>query len=58
LHQHVKAEEASGQETGITSGWDWYERSPAHYYDVWVGRTVSRAVGLFTVYVIRVHADK
>jgi hypothetical protein len=41
LHQHVKAEEASGQETGITSGWDWYERSPAHYYDVWVGRTVS-----------------
>jgi len=42
LHQHVKAEEESGQETGITSGWDWYERSPAHYYDVWVGRTVSR----------------
>lgn len=41
LHQHVKAEEASGQETGITTGWDWYERSPAHYYDVWVGRTVS-----------------
>jgi len=58
LHQHVKAEEQSGQETGITSGWDWYERSPAHYYDVWVGRTVSRAVRLFTVYVIRVHADK
>jgi alpha-1,3-mannosyltransferase len=43
LHQHVKAEEQSGQETGITSGWDWYERSPAHYYDVWVGRTVSRS---------------
>jgi len=42
LHQHVMAEEASGLETGITSGWDWYERSPAHYYDVWVGRTVSQ----------------
>lgn len=41
LHQHVKAEDESGQETGITTGWDWYERSPAHYYDVWVGRTVS-----------------
>lgn len=44
LHQHVKAEEGSGQETGITSGWDWYERSPAHYYDVWVGRTVSHII--------------
>lgn len=41
LHQHVTAEDASGEETGITSGWDWYERQPAHYYDVWVGRTVS-----------------
>ena len=41
LHQHVRAEEESGQETGITTGWDWYERQPAHYYDVWVGRTVS-----------------
>lgn len=41
LHQHVRAEEESGDETGITTGWDWYERQPAHYYDVWVGRTVS-----------------
>jgi hypothetical protein len=48
LHQHVKAEEQSGQETGITSGWDWYERSPAHYYDVWVGRTVSRLGSRFS----------
>jgi alpha-1,3-mannosyltransferase len=46
LHQHVKAEEESGQETGITSGWDWYERSPAHYYDVWVGRTVRTCSAL------------
>lgn len=35
LHQHV----ASG--AGISTAWDWMERKPAYYYDVWVGRTVS-----------------
>lgn len=41
LHQHIKAGERSGQETGITTGMDYYERLPEWYYDVWVGRTVS-----------------
>ena len=35
LHQHKK----SG--AGISTAFDWMERKPAHYYDVWVGRTVS-----------------
>lgn len=41
LHQHV----VNGQDnagTGITTGWDWMEREPAYFYDVWVARTVSR----------------
>jgi len=35
LHQHKR----SG--AGISTAWDWMERKPAYYYDVWVGRTVS-----------------
>ena len=46
LHQHVKAGEKSGVETGITTGMDYYERSPEWYYDVWVGRTVSETLAL------------
>jgi hypothetical protein len=34
LHQHKK----SG--AGISTAWDWMERRPEYYYDVWVGRTV------------------
>jgi alpha-1,3-mannosyltransferase len=34
LYQHKK----SG--AGISTAWDWMERIPAYYYDVWVGRTV------------------
>ena len=37
LHQH----RLTGG--GITTGWDWWQRRPPHYYDVWVGRTVSAA---------------
>lgn len=40
LHQHVKAAEG-GQETGITTGMDWWRKTPEYYYDIWVGRTVS-----------------
>ena len=35
LHQH------SITAAGITTGWDWWQRRPGNYYDVWVGRTVS-----------------
>lgn len=35
LYQHKKAG------AGMTTAWDWMEREPAYYYDVWVGRTVS-----------------
>jgi alpha-1,3-mannosyltransferase len=42
LHQHFRAGEAAGRETGITSGLDWWKKKPEYYYDVWVGRTVSR----------------
>lgn len=28
-------------EAGITTGWDWWKRDPAYYYDIWVGRTVG-----------------
>lgn len=35
LHQHKR----SG--AGISTAWDWMERKPQYYYDVWVGRTVS-----------------
>ena len=41
LHQHVRAGEESGLETGMTTGMDYLERWPEWYYDVWVGRTVS-----------------
>ena len=41
LHQHVKAGEKEGSETGATSGMDWYQKTPEYYYDIWVGRTVS-----------------
>lgn len=34
LHQHKE----SG--AGISTAWDWMERKPEYYYDVWVGRTV------------------
>ena len=34
LHQHKRAG------AGITTAWDWMERKPEYYYDVWVGRTV------------------
>ena len=40
LHQHVKAGELEGKETGATSGMDWYQKTPEYYYDIWVGRTV------------------
>jgi len=35
LHQHKR------NGAGISTAWDWMERKPAYYYDVWVGRTVS-----------------
>ena len=35
LHQHIKTG------AGITAAWDWMERRPGYFYDVWVGRTVS-----------------
>jgi len=38
LHQHFK------NGAGITTGWDWYDKDPDYYYDVWVGRTVSNGV--------------
>jgi alpha-1,3-mannosyltransferase len=41
LHQHLRAGEAVGKETGVTSGIDWWKRHPEYYYDVWVARTVS-----------------
>ncbi|RSH93260.1 hypothetical protein EHS25_007614 [Saitozyma podzolica] len=41
LHQHVRAGEAAGKETGITSGLDWWKKKPEYYYDVWVGRTIE-----------------
>jgi len=34
LHQHIM----SG--AGISTGWDWMERVPQYFYDVWVARTV------------------
>ena len=34
LHQHV----VNG--AGLTAGMDWYQKRPAFYYDIWVGRTV------------------
>jgi alpha-1,3-mannosyltransferase len=39
LHQHVTSSRGLG--TGITAAWDWMTRDPAHFYDVWVARTVS-----------------
>ena len=45
LHQHIVAGQVSGKETGITTGMDYYERWPEWYYDVWVGRTVSKESG-------------
>lgn len=41
LHQHVKGGEKAGRETGVTSGLDWWKKSPEYYYDIWVARTVS-----------------
>lgn len=41
LHQHVRAGEVDGRETGLTSGLDWWSRHPQYYYDIWVARTVS-----------------
>lgn len=41
LHQHVTAGEKDGREVGVTSGMDWYQKTPEYYYDIWVGRTVS-----------------
>ncbi|KAK1923656.1 cryptococcal mannosyltransferase 1-domain-containing protein [Papiliotrema laurentii] len=35
LHQHKRAG------AGITTAWDWMERKPEYYYDVWVGRTID-----------------
>lgn len=35
VYQHV----VNG--AGMTTAWDWLDRHPEHYYDVWVGRTVS-----------------
>ncbi len=35
MHMH----EVNGAD--LSSGWDWYRKDPAYYYDVWVGRTVS-----------------
>lgn len=35
LYQHEKAG------AGISTAWDWMDRKPEYYYDVWVGRTVS-----------------
>jgi alpha-1,3-mannosyltransferase len=40
LHQHVEAGVKEGNETGATSGMDWYQKTPEYYYDIWVGRTV------------------
>lgn len=40
LHQHVR------NQAGITTAWDWYEREPAYFYDVWVARTVSALYSL------------
>lgn len=40
LHQHVSAKGVT-MGTGITAAWDWMERNPAYFYDVWVARTVS-----------------
>jgi hypothetical protein len=31
---------------GMTASWDWYKREPAYFYDVWVGRTVSKPTRL------------
>ncbi|KAK4685023.1 alpha-1,3-mannosyltransferase, partial [Tremellales sp. Uapishka_1] len=42
LHQHVEAGK-KGKPTGITTGWDWMEREPEYFYDVWVSRTVDPA---------------
>lgn len=40
LHQHfVNGQGNPG--VGITTAWDWMAREPAHFYDVWVARTVS-----------------
>lgn len=41
LHQHFKAGQKAGKETGITTGIDWWRRHPEYYYDIWVARTVS-----------------
>lgn len=46
LHQHVKAGEKAGMETGVTTGLDWWKRHPEYYYDVWVARTVSSSSSL------------
>jgi alpha-1,3-mannosyltransferase len=35
LHQHALSQ------ASITTAWDWMERDPAYFYDVWVARTVS-----------------
>lgn len=40
LHQHF-ASSGGHFGTGITAAWDWMERDPAYFYDVWVARTVS-----------------
>jgi alpha-1,3-mannosyltransferase len=40
LHQHVTAS-TNGKTTGITAAWDWMQRHPAHFYDVWVARTME-----------------
>ncbi|RXK37967.1 hypothetical protein M231_04753 [Tremella mesenterica] len=39
LHQHVKAGEESGLESGITAAMDYWQKRPEYYYDIWVGRT-------------------
>lgn len=45
LHQHVvNSRDNAG--VGITTAWDWMEREPAYFYDVWVARTVSNTHGM------------
>ncbi|KAL1409081.1 hypothetical protein Q8F55_005905 [Vanrija albida] len=40
LHQHVSAK-GSTIGAGITTAWDWMERNPAYFYDVWVARAID-----------------